>query len=69
MLTIFAKVPFAAAAQEAIFPEPLKASPIAVFELAQINEPPAGLLPKFPILIVEPGQTAIFDIGLTTGVG
>ena len=40
------------ATHEAIFPEPLKAIPIAVFELDQVNEPPTGLLPKFPILIV-----------------
>ena len=62
-------VPLAGAVQDAIFPVPVAAeSPILVFELVQLNVEPVGELPKLPILSREPGQTAIFEIGVTIGV-
>ena len=42
---------------------------MAIFEFVHANEEPAGLLEKLPILMGEPGQTAILEIGLTIGVG
>jgi len=67
--TIFTPVAFAGAVQEAIFPDPFAPSPIDVFEFVHVYVEPTGLLEKFPIVIVEPGQTEILLIALTVGVG
>jgi len=66
---IFVPVLLAGAVHVLILPEPLAASPILVFELANEKVAPDGTLTKLPILMGVPGQTAIFVLGLTTGVG
>ena len=44
-------VPLGGAFQAGIFPEPLAARPILVFEFVQVKEAPGGTLTKFGILI------------------
>ena len=67
--TILAPVPLAGAVQEEILPVPLAESPIAVFEFVHAKVAPVGVLVKLLILMVVPEQTAIFVIGVTTGIG
>jgi len=40
-----------------------------VLEFVHVNNEPEGVLAKFGIVIVSPGQTAIFEIEFTDGVG
>ena len=42
---------------------------MAVLEFIHAKVEPIGLLTKLPIVIVDPGQTAIFVICTTVGVG
>ena len=67
--TIFAPVLLVGAFHDVILPVPLATRPIAVFEFVHAKVAPVGLLTKLPILMVEPGQTAISVIVLTAGVG
>ena len=62
VLIILTPVLLAGAVQEAILPVPLATSPIAVFELVHPKVAPDGTLTKLPMLMVDPGQTAILVI-------
>ena len=69
MPTIFAPVLFAGALHEEILPLPLAESPILVFEFVHANVALVGVLTKLSIFIIEPGQTAIFEIVFTVDPG
>ena len=58
----FETVLFRGAVHEGILPLPAAANPMSVFEFIHVNVEPAGVLTKLPILIDEPGQTAILVI-------
>ena len=57
------------AVQPGMFPAPLAARLMAVFELVHVKLPLEGVLLKFPIFIAWPGQTATLFIWFTVGVG
>ena len=63
------EVPVLVAVNEAIFPDPLAAKPIAVLEFVQVNVPPAGVLTKVVAAIEPLLQTAMFAGTATVGVG
>ena len=69
VLIILAPVLFRGAFHDAILPVPLATSPMAVLELVHAKVAPDGTLTKLPMLMVEPGQTAILDIWVTVGEG
>jgi hypothetical protein len=52
-----------------IFPDPLAASPIAVFEFVQVKFAPMGLLTKEGTEITFPLQSVIFEIAVAVGLG
>lgn len=52
-----------------IFPVPLAASPIAVFELVQVKPQPAWLLIKFVDGMFSPAQTLILSGIIREGIG
>lgn len=54
---------------EAIFPVPFAASPIAVLELIQPKVAPAGVLVKLMAFTVAPSHTVTLLTGLATGAG
>jgi len=66
---IFDPVLFVGAFQLGIFPLPLVAKPIAILEFVHKNVAPDGVLAKLPMLIGEPGQTAILVTCITVGAG
>ena len=66
---ISAPVLLAGAVHEGISPLPLVTSPILGLELVHAKVALAGVLIKLGIVIRSPGQTPMFVIGLTAGVG
>jgi len=62
VLTIFESVMLAGAVHKGIFPDPLVARPIVVFELVHANEAPVGLLAKLPILMGAPEHAVMLVI-------
>jgi hypothetical protein len=64
-----APVLFAGAVHAAILPDPEVPSPIAVLELDQEKEAPAGLLENGGMTIISPGQTESPGTGNAAGVG
>ena len=67
--TMFTPVLFKGAFHVVIFPVPPATRPILILEFAHAKVAPVGLLPKGPIVIGAPGQTAILEIAVTVGVG
>jgi len=62
-------LPVFVAINEGTLPDPLEASPIAVFELLQVKFPPAGILVKFVAVTVALLQTDIFVGTFTVEIG
>ena len=66
---IFEPVVLSGAVQVLMFPNPLDNKPIFVLEFVQVNVAPFGVLTKFPIFIISPGQTVILLFWVIIGKG
>jgi hypothetical protein len=69
IVAVIGLVPVFVALNEAMFPAPLAANPIAAFELVHEKVPPAGVLTNVVAATVPLLQTAIFAGTVTVGVG
>ena len=69
IVAVIAEVLALVAENEGMFPDPLAARPIAVFEFVQVNVEPAGELLNAVAGTVAPGQTTAFDGTLAIGFG
>ncbi len=69
IVAVIGSVPVFVAVNDAMFPVPLEAKPIAVFEFDHVYDPPVGTLVKVVAGMEFPLQTVIFAGTETVGVG
>ncbi len=69
MVAEICAVPVFVAVNDAIFPDPLDARPIAVFEFVHVQDPPVGVVAKVVAGMTSFLQTVILDGTETVGVG